>query len=74
MRAHVMGCLSLVDVSGCEGLGVVGAFLDENFIVFSSASARHGLDYLYEVCYERVLLVSCFGRRFLFVMNDFRHS
>ena len=51
MPARVIDCVSLVDVGGCEGLGVVGVFLDTNFIVSSSASARYSLDYryLYEV-------------------------
>ena len=53
---------------------MVGAFLGKIFIVFSSASAGYSLNYLYEVCYERILLVSCFWRRFLYVMSDFRHS
>jgi len=46
MQARVIDCVSLVDVGGCEGLGVVGAFLGKNFIAFSPASARYSL---YEV-------------------------
>jgi hypothetical protein len=49
MPARVIHCVSSVDVGGCEGLGVVGVFLDENFIVSSSVSAGYSLDYLYEV-------------------------
>ena len=49
MPPRVIDCVSLVDVGGCEGLGVVGVFLDKNFIVPSSPLARYSLDYLYEV-------------------------